>query len=220
MTRPIWGPTLMRLVFHDSIFMWRLLCLPSSLQRNKKKKAIYSCPYCFWAIVLSTPVTFQSSLRLSCAPEWTLCSGQSRLNLRAGLGFLSWETLPVTTCHNPPVPPKPPWCHFPSSTFPDATSLFLPLSPHISPCDIELILPYIIISCVLVFPRLSILEMKAHLQPGGLSGTCPKSSSFSPVCIDWTPSPSPRHALQFVTPNGSKSSWKKMSEWIGCRKGK
>lgn len=42
-------------------------------------------------IFLSMPATFRSSLYCCYSPELICCSDQSRLNLRAGLGFFRWE---------------------------------------------------------------------------------------------------------------------------------
>lgn len=50
------------------------------------------------SIFLSMLVTFRSSLYHYYLPESVCCSDQSRLNLRAGLGFLCWEPL-EGSCH-------------------------------------------------------------------------------------------------------------------------
>lgn len=129
MTTLIWGSVLMRLDFHYSICKWRLLYLSSSSQRNQEKKAIYT------VLIAPGSLFWQHQSPYHCdSPERTPCSGQSWLNVRAGLGLLSCEplTLLVTTCRHSTLPPKPPWCHFSSGAFPDPPHLFLPFFSHIT----------------------------------------------------------------------------------------
>lgn len=143
MTRLMWGSVLRWLDFHHSVFKGRLLYLSSSSQKDQERKAIYSCPYCCGLTVLSTPITISLLLtwpklvQSQSSPEvcWSLC-----------------KMLPVTTCPDPILPPKPSRCHFCGASSDPHPHLFL---PSFSLSSIELIPPCVIIRCVLVFPSLS-----------------------------------------------------------------